>query len=159
VKSFVVDVENPGEKIFIPKSDKKVLGIVQHFLFLQCKISTFSNFQLELVFTDTSSTRRRILFTSGAKEVIVNPLHLRLPNNIFKRGIWLNLCIDYVSLINNFFTGSTFKFLDQIVISSSIKLRRIFTLKMPIESQETINEYKNTQAMSVKHALNPKMVD
>jgi hypothetical protein len=87
VKSFVVDVENPGEKIFIPKSDKKVLGIVQHFLFLQCKISTFSNFQLELVFTDTSSTRRRILFTSGAKEVIVNPLHLRLPNNFFKRGI------------------------------------------------------------------------
>eukprot|EP00801_Mesodinium_rubrum_P000629 Mrub_00629.p2 GENE.Mrub_00629~~Mrub_00629.p2 ORF type:complete len:395 (+),score=109.81 Mrub_00629:1716-2900(+) len=30
---------------------------------------------------------------------------------------------------------------------------------MPIESQETINEYKNTQAMSVKHALNPKQVD
>jgi len=95
---------------------------------------------LEIVFTDTSSTRRRILFTQGAKEVIVNPLHLRLPNHLFKKGIWINLIIDYVSLINNFFTGSTFKFLDQIIISSSIKVRRIFTLKMPIESQETINE-------------------
>jgi len=30
---------------------------------------------------------------------------------------------------------------------------------MPIESQETISEYKQTQPMSVKHALNPKTID
>jgi len=40
LKSYIIEIENPGEKIFIPKNDKKVLGIVQHFLFLQCKISS-----------------------------------------------------------------------------------------------------------------------
>lgn len=69
------------------------------------------------------------------------------------------MCIDYVSIINNCFTGCTFRHLDQIIINNSIKLRRVFTLKNPLMCDESSYEYSNTFMLNHKDQLIVKDVE
>jgi hypothetical protein len=43
------------------------------------------------------------MFTEGAKEIVTNSMHARIPNNIIKKNQWLNLCIDVQSFVNDCF--------------------------------------------------------
>mgnify|MGYP001594146034 FL=1 len=40
------------------------------------------------------------MFIEGAKEIIHNQMHTRIPNGSIKRNQWLNLCIDMQSFAN-----------------------------------------------------------
>jgi hypothetical protein len=84
-------------------------------------------------------TRRRIMFTNGAKEIVMNPLHARIPIHTFKRGNWVNLCIDVVGFSNFCFKGSTFRSIELVKLQAFCRLRKIFTMKSPII--DTVSEY------------------
>ena len=43
------------------------------------------------------------MFTDGAKEVVCNQMHARIPNSAIKRNTWLNLCVDMQSFTNECF--------------------------------------------------------
>ena len=43
------------------------------------------------------------MFVDGAKDIIVNQMHARIPNGSIKRNQWLNLCIDMQSFLNECF--------------------------------------------------------
>jgi hypothetical protein len=96
------------------------------------------------------------MFTEGAKDIIVNQMHARIPNSIIKRNQWLNLCIDMQSFMNECFgkqsTGGSvnggpgsvstsqingqmspsipqniYKSLEQIQIEGHVRIRKIFS--------------------------------
>ncbi len=39
----------------------------------------------------------------GAKDIVVNQMHARIPNSSVRRNQWLNLCIDMQSFMNECF--------------------------------------------------------
>ena len=43
------------------------------------------------------------MFNEGAKDIIVNQMHARIPNSVIRRNQWLNLCIDMQSFMNECF--------------------------------------------------------
>ena len=43
------------------------------------------------------------MFTEGAKDIVTNQMHARVPNSSVKRNQWLNLCIDMQSFMNEIF--------------------------------------------------------
>jgi len=72
------------------------------------------------------------MFSPGAKEVVCNQMHARVPNQLFRRNQWVNLCIDVASFVNECFTqkgtpGQNFKCIEQIQLEGSMKLRKVFT--------------------------------
>lgn len=43
------------------------------------------------------------MFVEGSKDIVCNSMHARIPNGIVKRNMWLNLCIDIQSFVNECF--------------------------------------------------------
>ncbi|OMJ88180.1 hypothetical protein SteCoe_9913 [Stentor coeruleus] len=132
VKGYVILIDSHNIKLNIPSNDKQNLALVQAYLVLQIFIMPTQPFTLELVITDISNSKRRLVFSSASKELIVNPLHARIPNITFVRGIWANISIDMVRIVNSCFTHNTFRSLDSITIYSFCKIRRIFTMRNPL---------------------------
>ena len=44
------------------------------------------------------------MFTEGAKEIVTNQMHVRIPNAYIKRDQWINLCIDLQSIVKECFS-------------------------------------------------------
>jgi hypothetical protein len=47
------------------------------------------------------------MFSDGAKEVVSNSMHARIPNCFIKRDQWVNLCIDVQSFTRELFSKQT----------------------------------------------------
>lgn len=82
--------------------------------------------------TDSQGLKRRIIFHDGAKEIVTNPLHARVPVTPFFRNVWLNLSIDVFAFNSFCFKGVTMRSLDQIILGGPCKFRRIYTMQNPI---------------------------
>ena len=80
-------------------------------------------------------------FTSAVSKIDKNYFHAKIPINIIKRGIWLNLSIDLLSFFE-LFKGQTFRSIDNFTIGAVCKLKRIFTMRNPIM------EYSNDDEVS-----------
>ncbi|XP_071784290.1 protein CFAP20DC-like [Asterias amurensis] len=130
-KSFVHVLEGAGTstKMQLPKDPKQTLALVQRFLVAQVYVSIGQDFSIELSVSDMGNNKRRLLFSTAQKEIAVTPLHAKIPLTVMKRAMWLNLCIDLVSLVSEGFRGQTFKTLDGIIICANCHLRKIFTMK------------------------------
>lgn len=48
--------------------------------------------------------RRRIMFSDGAKDIVSNSMHARIPNCFIKRDQWINLCLDIQSFTKECFS-------------------------------------------------------
>ena len=95
--------------------------------------STAKNFKFEIAVTDQEKTKRRLIFHSGAgKGIVTNPLHARIPITQLKREIWMNCSIDVFAFAHFCFKSINVKSIDLINISSSCKLRRMFTMRSPL---------------------------
>ena len=44
------------------------------------------------------------MFSDGAKEIVSNAMHARIPNAHIKRDQWINLCIDIQSFVKECFS-------------------------------------------------------
>jgi hypothetical protein len=84
------------------------------------------------------------MFTGGAKEIVCNAMHVRIPNGGVVRGQWLNLCIDVSSFVTECFTkggaNCAYKALDYVLIEGHCKLKKVFTSRscVPVELEASI---------------------
>ena len=108
--------------------------------------SSAKNFKIEIAVVDADKVKRRLIFHAGAaKGIVSNPLHARIPINQFKRDVWLNMSIDVFAFAHYCFKQINVKGIDLINLSSSCKLRRIFTMRSPlydsdIDSSKTLQQ-------------------
>ncbi len=92
MKSYILEISNAmGSKLQFPKEDKAELGLVQHFLVVQCWIPLSVSFMVDLVFTDTQKVKRRIHFSTAISKADKTYFQVNIPVPQLKRGIWLNL--------------------------------------------------------------------
>lgn len=105
---------------------------------MQCKILDKKSFQLEILFTDTVGTKRRIYF-SGASHFAYSknnihkaPLNARIPTSMLLEGVWLNLQFDILSFVASCFKDVVFKQIDGVVVGGALLLRRVATYKAEI---------------------------
>jgi hypothetical protein len=78
------------------------------------------------------------MFVDGAKDIVSNSMHARIPNLFLKKNQWLNLCIDVQSFVNECFSKPTaqqtpiteknlFKCIESIQLDGQAKIRKIFS--------------------------------
>lgn len=92
---YVFNVEAQGKGCLqFPNTDKSSLGIVMPFIVLQVYLPSSKPFQIDFKISDGNGTKRHLIFAHGTKSVVRNQLHSRVPSALFKRNIWLNLCIS-----------------------------------------------------------------
>ena len=105
------------------------------------------------------------MFIEGAKDIVTNQMHARIPNSSIKRSQWLNLCIDMQSFTNECFgrtavgsvSGSSttsqiggpmgdispglptniYKCLEQIQLEGRMRIRKIFSSRSQIPCEAT----------------------
>lgn len=132
VKGFVyiLEGETTTTKMSLPKDEKHSLCLLQRFLVLQLYVPLGHSFSLEFGVTDSGNNKRRILLSSNHREVTITHFHARFPLNILRLGVWLNLCVDLQSLVGETFKGQSFKALENLTISATCRLRKIFTMKL-----------------------------
>eukprot|EP00347_Sterkiella_histriomuscorum_P019798 403340256 len=151
MKGYIFTLDGQS-KIQVPKDEKESLGLIQPFLVLQIFIPLGKNLHIEVGITDSSKTRRRLIFHSGAKEIVANPLHARIPITQFRRNQWMNLCLDIASFTHNCFKSVNFRSIDFLEITASCKLRRIFTMKNPLYDDQSDEELELAQLINLMMA-------
>ncbi len=52
--------------------------------------------------------KRRIIFTDTVKNIVCSQAHARVPNSIFQRDCWINLCLDLPSFLSDCFGKQAF---------------------------------------------------
>ncbi|XP_070558108.1 protein CFAP20DC-like [Ptychodera flava] len=131
VKSYVVVIEGgtATTRIQLPKDNKQSLLLIQRYLVLQLMVPLGLDFSIELSISDMGNNKRRLFLSSAQKEISITPLHAKIPLSIMKRGVWLNMCLDLLSLVGDVFKGQTLKSLDTLTIAANCRLRRVFTMK------------------------------
>ena len=118
--------------IELPKDDKSSLCIGMPYLVLQVFLREGSAFHLEIMVLDQDKTKKRLVFHNGAKGIIVNHLHARIPISCFVLNAWTNISIDISSFLKYCYPGSAFKSIEYIGLKTSCLLRRIFTMNLPL---------------------------
>ncbi|XP_071817263.1 protein CFAP20DC-like isoform X2 [Apostichopus japonicus] len=145
VKSYVFTLEGSSTttKMHLPKDSKQTLALIQRYFLIQLNAPMGAALSLELGIMDNSNNKRRLLFSTAQKEISITPLHVKLPLQVLRRGMWLNLCLDLTSIVGEAFRGQTFKSLDSITLSASCKVRKIFTMKnQPQDSTDDDDLYE-----------------
>lgn len=116
----------------IPRSPRETLEVVRPFLLLQIFVYPGKLMTIELATTDSDGMKRRLIFTQG-KQVIRNAMHARIPHSIIMRNTWVNLSLDMSSIFTMCFPAHSFRSLDSIFISGTLKLRKIVSLMLPAD--------------------------
>ena len=130
VKGYVNILNTGGvSKMQIPSNDKQFLGIVQSYLVFQILVFAPKSLSIEIAISDTSKTKRRLMFSAASKDIVINPLHSRIPLLNVPVGVWVNLSIDVLSFVSECFKSQTFRSIDFINLSASCKVRRIFSMR------------------------------
>ncbi|KAI9334773.1 hypothetical protein BDR26DRAFT_866747 [Obelidium mucronatum] len=138
VKGYCFSCEKTG-KLQLPKDDKQSAYLIQPYLILQIFVGVAQHVAIELCVSDLNQSKRRFFISTAAKETKNTALHVTLPLGFLKRGVWLNLCFDLLSLVGDTFKGQTFRCLDSIALSGTFRLRKVFTMKLP--PPDTTDDY------------------
>ena len=154
VKGYVVTLDSASQKLSLPSNERQSLALVQPYFVFQGFISHSQPFSIELGIIDTSSQKRRLIFSSASKEFALTPLHARIPNSSFLRNSWVNLSIDIVSFVNYCFPGNTFRSLENILINSFCKIRKVYTMRAPLWETDLQTGDISTQGEQI-----PKNID
>jgi len=86
---------------------------------VQVYVPLSKDFAVELAMTDINNSKRRLMLSTSFKDLSSTPLHAKLPLAILKRDMWLNLCLDLRSFINEMFPNQTYKSLEDFTISGN----------------------------------------
>ena len=87
------------------------------FFVIQVFVPLSKDFAVELAMADINNRKRRIVLSSSFKDLSSTALHAKLPLSMMKRDIWVNLCFDLLSFMNEMFTNQVFKALEEFTIS------------------------------------------
>ncbi|KAJ3188817.1 hypothetical protein HDU85_004531 [Gaertneriomyces sp. JEL0708] len=127
LKGYCFSCEKLG-KLSLPKDDKQSVYLIQPYLCLQVFVPPGQPFAVELCITDLERNHRRFFLSTAHRDVKVTALHVTLPLSSLVRGMWLNFCIDLISLVSDNFRGHSFRSLDTLQIGGTFRLRKVFTL-------------------------------
>ena len=138
MKGSIYTLDGTTTKIQTPPNERENLHLLQPFLVFQIFIpQTAKNLKIEIAVTDTEKTKRRLIFHQGAgKGIVTNPLHARIPTNIFIKDQWLNLSFDVFAFAHFCFKGVNVKSIDLVSVTSHCKLRKIFSMRAPLKDDE-----------------------
>lgn len=139
-----------------PSNDKESLGIVQSYIVFQFCLFSPKSFSVEIAISDTTKTKRRLMFSSCTKDVVVNPLHCRIPMGKIPIGEWVNLSFDILSFVSECFKSQTFRSIDHISLSGNCKIKRVFSMRSPLVESNTIqinSEFKLEYAEMLPKSL------
>ena len=98
----------------LPSQDKQTLQMTNLFLLFQFVLMNPKGFLIELNVRDFTNTKKLLKIT--------------LDNN-FPLNIWTNLLIDTFNIFQQTYPNSQLKYIDSILITGNIKLRKIYSLK------------------------------
>lgn len=130
-------------KMELPKHQRginKSLGIFQSYIVFQVYLFSSKQFSIEIAISDTTKTKRRLIFSSNNSDLVFNQLHCRIPIMGFPIGKWVNFSIDILSFVGECFKDLTFRSIDYICLSMSGKVREIFTMRTPLSTLEGNSE-------------------
>ncbi|XP_041350052.1 protein CFAP20DC-like isoform X2 [Gigantopelta aegis] len=127
---YVLEGTSATTKIHLPKDSRTSCTLVQHFLILQINIFIGKEFSVELGVSDLGNNKRRILLSTSQKEMNITPLHAKIPLTVVRRNLWVNLCLDMLSLVSDTWKGQTYRAIESITVSANCKIKRIFTMKV-----------------------------
>ena len=98
----------------LPSQDKQTLQMTNLFLLFQFVLMNPKGFLIELNVRDFTNTKKLLKIT--------------LDNN-FPLNIWTNLLIDTFNIFQQTYPNSQLKYIDSILITGNIKIRKIYSLK------------------------------
>jgi hypothetical protein len=124
-KSYILSLNNGS--LTIPKSVRETLELVRPFVLFEVFFYPGKLLTIEFTTTDSSSTKRRLMFTQ-TKELIRNVLHARIPNTMIRKNAWIHLSFDLNSLFSLCFPMHSFRSVDSIFISGTLKIRKVLSL-------------------------------
>ena len=127
-------------KMELPKSapsyqngfTKPTLGLFQSFIVFQIYLFSSKQFSIEIGISNTTKTKRRLLFSTNNQVYAISSLHCRIPILNFPIGKWVNFSIDVLDFVSDCSKDLTFRSIDYISLSMSGKVRRIFTMRVPL---------------------------
>jgi hypothetical protein len=101
LKGFLLEVEGGREnRVCLPPDEKESMGLLQPNLILQLFVPHGKAINLDLAISDQSKTRRLLSFSSSHRDFKqTSPTMARIPFDVVRRGVWLNLCLDVRSLL------------------------------------------------------------
>jgi hypothetical protein len=112
-KSYIHTLLFPGASIMsIPNQERQLLQIQNSFLLFQFFLINPKNFYIEL----------------NTRDINHNMNKMKIPINNYPLNIWTNLLIDIGSLYKQIYQTSL-KYIDGILITGNIKIRKIYSLK------------------------------
>lgn len=76
------------------------------YVVLQMWLGSGANdqFSMEIQVRDKNNQRRRIMINDGRRDIIKNQTHCRMPSSFIKKDVWVNLCIDLNSIVEECFS-------------------------------------------------------
>ncbi len=93
-------------------------------------------FHLEITVTDNTRTKRRLFLNAGQSyspqkdNIAKSQLHARIPFDIIRDGIWMNLQLDILNFYEACFPGEpTFRSIDGIIITGACRIRKVITMR------------------------------
>ena len=98
----------------LPIQEKQTLKLSNLFLLFQFVLLNHKSFLIELIVTDNNNIKKM--------------LKIALDNN-YPLNIWTNLLIDTFSIFKQTYPNTQLKYIDSILITGNIKLRKIYSLK------------------------------
>ena len=98
----------------LPIQEKQTLKLSNLFLLFQFVLLNHKSFLIELIVTDNNNIKKMLKIT--------------LDNN-YPLNIWTNLLIDTFSIFKQTYPNTQLKYIDSILITGNIKLRKIYSLK------------------------------
>ena len=101
LKGFLLEIEGGREnKVCLPPDEKDSIGLLQPNLVLQILVPHGKSITLDLAVSDQSKSRRVLSFSSSHRDFKqTSPTMARIPFDVVRRGVWLNLCLDVRSLL------------------------------------------------------------
>jgi hypothetical protein len=132
--------------IFKTTNNEKTLSLFQSYIVFQIYLFSSKQFSIEITISDTTKTKRRLIFSSNNSDLIINQLHCRIPILNVPIGTWINFSIDILSFVSECFRDLTFRSIDYISLSMSGKVRFIYTMRTPLKETENVlwnNMYGN----------------
>ena len=100
--------------LFLPAQNKQILQMTNLFLLFQFVLIDHKSFLIELYVRDNENNKKLLKIT--------------LDNN-YPLNTWTNLLIDSFNIYLQTYPNSQLKYIDSILITGNIKLRKIYSLK------------------------------
>ena len=116
--------------VTVPRHERNSLEIMRQEVVLQVLIYPGTPLVVEVCVTDSEGIQRRLVFDKS-KGLGKGALMARIPNSMFQRGVWVNLCIDLASVFAMCFASSVFRTLDKISIFGTLCLRKVVSVISP----------------------------